>query len=303
MRTRLLAALAAASLAGLMATSPAGADIWDSPVANGTTNGKTTTVDITAGKPGQSITGLGIPRWLQECSWDDWTLLEKETHYGQWTGAQPTYQSLRSAKQNPDELWAVIYCRPGPEATKTTPQIIATGVLTTWKLGDTPPRTFIDWLVATAQAQLTIPVGLQQAAPAGTPDIPLITQLPTWLWVEPEDWTPISATTPSVFGYTATVTATPTNLTFIGADNNTINCGNNQAPAYNFNLEDHQQHSDCTLTYKHSSNVGDWTLTTKTTWTISYTCNPNCGTGTLPDIVINDTTPVTVAEIQAILIG
>ena len=176
------------------------------------------------------------------------------------------------------------------------------GLLVTWRKADGLPQQFADWLIGSSMASLVIPVPVSGASPLGTDDVPYITQLPTWLWVEDGDWQPVSASTGVVFGAQATATATPVNVTYTGADGETIDCGNNVGVPYNYNLKEDQQSSLCTLTYRHSSNVGDWTLTTTTTWSISYECTPGCGSGTLDPMEISNTVPVVVAELQAILV-
>ena len=162
----------------------------------------------------------------------------------------------------------------------------------------------LEWLRDSAYASMQLPVQVGDSAPFGDENAPMITQLPTWLWIDPTVWTPVSLTSDIIFdSFSATVTATPTNITFVGADD-AINCGPNLGPAYNFNLPGNAQRSDCTLTYHHSSAVGDWNLASTITWEITYTynCPQTCGSGTLNDLTITNTRTVRVAELQAILI-
>jgi hypothetical protein len=162
----------------------------------------------------------------------------------------------------------------------------------------------LEWLVDYAYALVEIPVQVGWSAPFGDEDAPLITQLPTWLWVDPEVWAPRSATTPEVFGITATVTVTPAEVVFEGADGEVVGCGPNLGPPYDFDRAEEDQHSDCTLTYHHSSAVGEWSLTSAITWEVTYTCSPAvCGPGTLPPVTIANTRPVRVAELQAVLVA
>jgi hypothetical protein len=162
----------------------------------------------------------------------------------------------------------------------------------------------LDWLVAYAYALVEVPVQVGWGAPFGDEDAPMITQLPTWLWVEPDVWSPRSATTPDVLGLRATVTVTPTNVTFTGPDNETVDCGPNLGPAYDFTRAEEDQHSDCTLTYRHSSDVGDWELTSTITWDVTYFCSPvECPPGIMPPLTVTNTRPVRVAELQAVLVA
>jgi len=129
----------------------------------------------------------------------------------------------------------------------------------------------------------------------------MVTQLPTWLWIEPAAWSPQSATTPPVFGITATATATPINVSFEGADGEVVDCGANTGPAYDFNRSGEDQDSDCVVTYRHSSAVGDWPLRSSVTWQATYACSAYCGSGSFPPYTVTSTRPVRVAELQAIL--
>ena len=194
-----------------------------------------------------------------------------------------------------------MFCTPGSEAQGLNPSVWVTGILSTWPLDDGLPRIVEDWLVASAYASVRLPVQVGDSAPVGDRDAPLITQLPTWLWVDAALWQPVSATTAPVFGVTATVTATPRRVVFEnGVD--VVDCGANLGPVYDFSRDEEDQRSDCTLTYHHSSAVGDWTLSSTVWWEATYTCSAGCGPGTLPPYVVRNTRDVRVAELQAVLL-
>ena len=249
---------------------------------------------VVHGEDNGTVSGTGNPPWARLCTW--------QSHaYADIAGALETYTYWTSRTitehTGPDDQWGTVAC-PAP----TGPGVIDHNPFTlAWPLAEPPPAPFINWLIQRAQETLQLPLPAGQAAPQGTPDIPFITQLPTWLWIHDTHWQPVTATTPAVFGYSVTATATPTNVTFTGENGEQVNCGPNTGPPYNFNLKEHQQHSDCVLTYKNSSSITDHTLQTHITWHTTWRCQPTCGQGQLPPLTITTTRPVIVAEIQAII--
>ena len=247
--------------------------------------------------------GVGLPGWLRECIGGTWTYFEQEAYFARLMGmtlTEDTFEPMGDRKA--DDLWSYLECPNSDEALAASPILQGTGIFGVWPQGDEPPQIVQDLIVARSLASLQIPHPSGQGAPMGTVDIPLITQLPTWLWIDETTWQPHSVTPPPLFGITATATATPINVTFTG-DNEFVDCGPNLGPPYNFNLKENQQHSDCTLTYRHSSNVGNYTLTNTITWQITWACNQYCGTGTIGNRAITTYRDVTVAELQAILVG
>ncbi len=256
-------------------------------------------VDLEGSLAGRKVKGPGAPAWLRACTWRTWSVEEKDAHFAQLSvgggGASPVVAG--------EEQWGVVFCHPGvEEAAGLNPAILVTGVLSTWPLSDGLPQVVLDYLVALGYASVDIPVQVGDAAPFGDTDTPLITQLPTYLWVDPGVWQPRSATTPPVFGVTATVTATPSRVVFDNSAGDQVDCGANLGPPYDFTRSDDEQHSDCTLTFRHTSAVEDWTLSSTIWWTVSYACSSGCGAGTLPPFVVRNTRPVRVAELQAVLL-
>jgi hypothetical protein len=249
----------------------------------------------------ETVVGPGLPAWLRACRFEEWTRATLDNYYPSLFGAG----SNTATNQQPDSdepLWGVLFCNPGPEALGINPGITLTGILASWQLGTNPPAIVGQVLIARAYASIELPLQVGQSAPFGDNNAPLITQLPTWLWIDPALWTPRSATPPPVFGITVTATATPINVRFEGADGEQVDCGPNLGPAYNFNIAEQDQHSDCTLTYHHSSAVADYTMTSTITWEANYICSALCGAGSLPPFVITTTRNMRVAELQAILI-
>lgn len=270
------------------------------PAISSTRGDSSLTIDVTAAREGtgETVSAPGAPGWLDSCFAEPITGAELTDLYEQGFGATANRPQPTSADEEWIGLFCVGYFEENPAA-----GLNLTGLLSVWLPGEQPPQIAIDVIVAQARAGIELPIQTGQGAPFGDDDAPLITQLPTWLWIDDAVWAPQSATTPAVFGFSVTATATPANVTFTNNNGDTINCGANTGPAYNFNLDDTQQASDCTLTYQHSSAVTDHTLTTTITWNVTYTCTAFCGPGTLPGFTITTTRNVQVAELQALLIN
>ncbi len=304
MRTRRIVRLAAPMLVALViaTASPAAAgegdDLSGSPFVDGNSAG----YELEGVRElGQFIRGPGVPEWLRQCNHTSWSLLEKEAYFASFIGGQPTAESIRGRGDDPDETWLVVFCAPGPEAQGVTPAIILTGVLSTWALGDPLPQIFIDWLIAYGYALVQIPLQIGSSSPVGDVDAPLITQLDTWLWIDPIVWDPVSATTPPVFGVTATVTANPYSAEFETSEGEYIDCGDNEGAIYNYSAPASAQSTSCSVVYHDASSVADQTLTSTVRWEVSYVCSAAaCPSGTLPDFVIVTSRDVRVAEVVGV---
>jgi len=319
-----LATIAIIAIAVVSAASPSfaesesqtsGADAsrdGDSQIATGTAatyrvrpNGNVLSTGIDASAPGGGRTtmGPGMPGWLRECVGHTWSYFDKEFYFANLRGATIYRDTFVPKPGNEvDDTWYYLICPNSPQALANSSILEGTGIFGTWKQDTRPPQVVLDAIVGRSIASVELPHAFGQGAPMGTEDIPFITQLPTWLWIDEANWQPRSVTPPPIFGITATATATPINVTFTG-DNESVDCGPNLGPPYNFNLKENQQHSDCTLTYRHSSNVGNYTLSNTTTWAVTWTCNQFCGSGTAENMVVPSHRDVIVAELQAILVG
>jgi len=45
-----------------------------------------------------------VPKWVTECTWRQWTALQKEQYFTTWTGAAPPPNT------NPNETWNAVFC-------------------------------------------------------------------------------------------------------------------------------------------------------------------------------------------------
>ncbi len=188
-----------------------------------------------------------------------------------------------------DVDYQVVFCGPA-----------GIGAYTFYPDGGTPPAAIIADMIQDAYARTPVVAFNPITSPDGDDDIPLITQLPTFLWVDETAWnTPVSAIA-SIPGFTVTTTATPALATWSGGEDTQTCTGADMTP-YQFGIGgDDAQPSNCTTIFKQSSAITEHQIELTTTWTTAYTCsNSACG-GPLPDITTNSTRPVTVAEIQAI---
>jgi hypothetical protein len=121
----------------------------------------------------------------------------------------------------------------------------------------------------------------------------------TWLWTS--NAAPLSAQA-SVPGLTATVRATPTTTTWTftpdsappQAQAESITC-RADAPPYDADLPDSQQHSDCTHTFTWH---GTYRVTATTRWAVSWTATTG-QSGALPDLQAATVLDLTVQEGQA----
>jgi hypothetical protein len=278
-------------------TSGGGADALE---VNTTQNGREGGVSLSNTQLGDSLQGPAMPAWLRECTTRTWSQLEKENYFGQFTGAYWTIDEMTGNGLDPDEEWWAVLCRPTDDSIAVTPQIMLTGVLATWPAGDPLPAIINDWLVAYARALIEIPIQPGTTSPAGDVDAPAIAQLETWLWVPEAVWATQSATTPPVFGVTATVTAVPYQVEYETSEGDYVDCGANVGVPYDLSRPASAQSTDCSVVFNDASSVADQTLTSTVRWAVTWACSSSCGSGQLPDFVITNTRDVRVAELLGV---
>ncbi len=171
---------------------------------------------------------------------------------------------------------------------------------TFYTVGEAPPTPVIDALISDAYSRTPVVAFNPISSPPGDDDIPLVTQMTTFLWVDEAAWaTPVSAVA-SVPGFSVTATAVPALAEWSGGDDSAV-CTGDQMEPYVFGIGgDDAQPSDCSIVFTRSTAIIDQEIALDVTWEASYTCSiPVCG-GPLPDIVISSARPVVVAEIQAV---
>lgn len=131
-------------------------------------------------------------------------------------------------------------------------------------------------------------------------DRPQLVGLATWLWVT-DPWVPRTASA-SLGGVTATVTATPSQITWSPGDGSpTLRC---DGPGTVFDEHHPDRPSSCAHTYQRRSTVdgpdGAFALTATITYTVEWRAT-NGQAGPLDPITRTATVPVTVHEAQAVI--
>jgi hypothetical protein len=193
---------------------------------------------------------------------------------------------------DPDQRWAVARC----------PLDTGRNLLDWWPVGAPPPAALIDALREQARDAVPFPVMAQASAPRGDRDAPLIVQLPTWLWVDPATWHPVTAQASLPGIVTVTATARPAGLHWDpGTGEAPVRCVGPGTP-YDHARPDEGQQTDCSYSYRHSSATvgGPYHLTLGLEWDVWWSCAPGCGGGPLPPVTVATRRDVWVAELQAL---
>jgi hypothetical protein len=127
-----------------------------------------------------------------------------------------------------------------------------------------------------------------------------IVGLPTWMWVEPASWQPLTATA-AIPGLSATVTATPVRTRWdMGDDSDEVVCDGPGMP-FDFSRDENEQHTDCSHIYQWGSADqpgGAYTITGFIDWELHWTATNGAG-GALADTSRGTSIDVHAAEIEA----
>jgi len=152
------------------------------------------------------------------------------------------------------------------------------------------------------RAERYLPLPAPQVATSPAPDHLLVVGLPTWLWVDPSSWKPLSSTV-SVTGVTVTVTAVPERVVWRTGDDQTVVC-KGPGRAYDPAIPDEQQSTDCSHVYRQTSESTPgqtFQLTATTEWRVSWTVSGATGGGDLGVVRrASAPVPVRVGEVQAV---
>jgi hypothetical protein len=152
-----------------------------------------------------------------------------------------------------------------------------------------------------AVSELDLAAPIVSMAPSGGK---AIVNLESWLWIDPADWTPITKSA-TADGITATATATPVSVVWDMGDGNQVTC-NGPGVAYNTNIPDQDESTNCGYTYQETSANGpdqQFTITTAIEYDVTWTSVGVAGGGDLGDIPgPSTTTAVTVDEIGTVTV-
>jgi len=120
----------------------------------------------------------------------------------------------------------------------------------------------------------------------------------TWLWIDPADFRPISASV-EIPGLLVTATATPQRVRWqMGDADHEVTCASPGTP-YDTTIPDDAQHTDCSYVFQQS---GDTTITAFIDWTVTWTASDGTG-GALPGVSRGSSFPVPVDQRQAVING
>lgn len=145
-------------------------------------------------------------------------------------------------------------------------------------------------LIPAPEIRLNPPAGLDQ-----------VVNVPTWMWIDPTAWAPVSAMA-SAGSVTVTATATPTSVSWDMGNGDVVVCAGPGTP-YDETAPADDQQSDCTYTYRRSSAgqpAGSFAMRVTMTWGVTWTTTGAPGGGSLGVAERTTTSPVRVAEIQAV---
>jgi hypothetical protein len=293
MHTRVSLSLIAAAL-GIVVVSPAVLAADPGSGQGGSTGiacaPLATSCTVSAGSPGSSGgSGSGGGTTTVTCSW----------------------QGPLSALTTEDETLLLVVYGDAQTSTSQTPDyyvVTCTPVLDDevgeW-LGEVWPQAPADptpgQVAQTAESELNLPAPTVSTAPSGGK---AIVNLESWLWIDPAQWQPITATA-AVAGITATATATPVSVVWAMGDGNKVTC-NGPGVAYNTNIPDQDQSTTCGYTYQETSANGPnqrFTITTAIEYDVSWTSVGVAGGGDLGNILgASTTTAVTVDEIGTVTV-
>jgi len=165
--------------------------------------------------------------------------------------------------------------------------------------GGAPPPPNPGALAVQALNRTPLPQPAIAMAPGG--DIPLLVNLPTFLWIDPAQWRPVSASA-SAGGVTSTVTAVPQRVIWNMGQGDTVTCDGPGEP-YVPSLPDDAQPSECQFTYPASSARSPdktFTVTATVEWHVTWSASGAAGGGDLGISRRASTTTVQVAEIQVL---
>ncbi|MGH3296244.1 MAG: hypothetical protein ACRDP7_31050 [Trebonia sp.] len=153
-------------------------------------------------------------------------------------------------------------------------------------------------LAALARQTLGLPSPVVRSSPAE--NALQLTNLPTWLWINPAEWVPESKTA-TVPGESVTATATPVSVTWHPGDGSAVTCQGAGTP-YTSADNPASVSPDCGHTYTSSSAGqpgGAFQVTATITWDVTWQGAGGAG-GALAPLFTTAVAAFRVAESQAL---
>ncbi len=147
-------------------------------------------------------------------------------------------------------------------------------------------------VAAVARDQLVLPKVALRLSPVGEQ----LVGLPTWLWIEPASWAPVSKTV-SVPGAAITATATPQSVTWATGDGASVVCPGPGTP-YSSTSPPEAASPDCGHTYRALSPPGGFSLAATVTWDVQWAGAGK--SGVFPGLESTAAVTVTVVDAPAV---
>lgn len=162
-----------------------------------------------------------------------------------------------------------------------------------------PNRASAQVLAERALDEAPIPLPAPQMNPPAEQGAVVNVEL--WLWLDPEQWRPVSATA-EAGGVQVTTTASPQSVEWDMGNGDVVVCPD-PGTAYDPGRSPGDQATDCAYTYRRSSAHtpgGHFTVTATVTWGIAWSVTGAGGGGQLAPATRSTSVDVAVAEIQTL---
>lgn len=157
-----------------------------------------------------------------------------------------------------------------------------------------PQRTPVDPVVLARQALNYSPLPPPALGMSPSPDRDQLVNVPTWLWIDPAKWRPVSASA-SAGGITVTTTATPARVVWDPGDGGfAVTC---DGPGTPYDPTKPAARPSCAYTYRRPAERVVLTATVE--WSVRWASSAGGG-GDLGTVRGSSSVPVRVAESQAI---
>ena len=204
--------------------------------------------------------------------------------------------------QNAAIMHAAQPAGPGHWVARTCsgPVLMPTRILT-WIPDGAPAVPDPRVLAAQAVSKLVLPTPAIESSPGG--GAPQTVELPTWAWLPPAQWAPLSATA-SVPGESVTATATPIAVTWTWGDGSTTVCHSSGTPYVKGVSDPAAASPDCGHTYRQTSAEApnqQFPVTATLAWTVAW--NGARQSGTFANLTTTATAHWTVRQIQSLIVN
>jgi len=128
-----------------------------------------------------------------------------------------------------------------------------------------------------------------------------VTNVETWLWIDPAQWQPVSATA-AAGNVSVTTTASPDHVVYDMGNGDHVTCAGPGTP-YDQSRPAASQSTNCSYTYRHSSADqpgGRYTVTATVFYSVAWNATGIAAGGALAPVSQSSSVAIRVAEIQAL---